>query len=726
MKGVFSKAPRVLVGLLIVLGYLMVVDVGGEAISATYPEWRINLRNTLRSDYYSISGDTENSIYTYDERWMTYDETDLRVEKHTNPYDLFRLNFYGVWSDSPYRTGDERGFIPERINLFKEQGDVTLPYRIEAGDYYAYFSYRTIQQSLKGVQIELQPLWWRDKGVRSSFVYLIGANQPSWRGFTVKENLSQGVSYLIETSKGRYTFNLVHNRRFKKSGVYPEDYQQTTYSVAMEQNLPGKILLETEAAYFYGDYPDEAFDREDWGLFLQIQNRPPGIGWSYRFRAESYGKDFRPEGSLVTPDRRSCEFHLGYRFLQGIQTRGRLQYYKDKWQSDNPIITKIAGFSLSGDIGPPRLTRPLNINLDTFLQHREDKLGTLNDSTRSLNLNLAYPLLRNMNLRTNYLFTRTTHTSREQQISLGLDIFTLYNTWRLNFSPNLSYQKSTVYSTKTEAWSMGFNWEAIYNQHRFYGSTSYKTQNNWPGEDINTYNYNLMYECHFRKRHTFSLEFQGEHRGVHGGDHTDTYRVSVWWTYNFERSIHPTRKKVVLREKPEKLAKLSLSPGLFAHLYPGLKTKKALKVMTDLGLKTPLLQGNMLIYEVRLFEEIEQRQRLILIDEGGVLRKTVLVFDYVDKSQFHDFWESFQRIKEAMIRIYGAPDDFLEQGEISKNFVQDINSGKVIRVYEWNMEYGHLRLGIPRRMDQKVRVEIHYAREFPPYSVLNWGLERLY
>lgn len=50
---------------------------------------------------------------------------------------------------SDYRS-DERGGVLERATLFWEKGDAGLPFRLEAGDFYAAQSPRTLQRGLKG------------------------------------------------------------------------------------------------------------------------------------------------------------------------------------------------------------------------------------------------------------------------------------------------------------------------------------------------------------------------------------------------------------------------------------------------------------------------------------------------------------------------------------------------------------------------------------------------
>jgi hypothetical protein len=78
-----------------------------------------------------------------------------------------------------------------------------------------------------------------------------------------------------------------------------------------------------------------------------------------------------------------------------------------------------------------------------------------------------------------------------------------------------------------------------------------------------------------------------------------------------------------------------------------------------------------------------------------------------------------------MINYFGDPSRFYEMGKISDRLFNDINDGSFIRLYEWDTSYGIIRLGIPRRLDRKIEIEIQYAKEFPPVSYTLWGMEEV-
>ena len=118
-------------------------------------QWHISGQNTLRSEYYSVKGDPAAAPYRF-EGSEFYNEVDLDFTRRVTPYNSWRGQISGLFNDSEYRNA-EYGLIPERLNLHREMGESDVPYRFDVGDFYGYTSFRTLQTSLKGIQIELQP-----------------------------------------------------------------------------------------------------------------------------------------------------------------------------------------------------------------------------------------------------------------------------------------------------------------------------------------------------------------------------------------------------------------------------------------------------------------------------------------------------------------------------------------------------------------------------------------
>jgi hypothetical protein len=132
----------------------------------------------------------------------------------------------------------------------------------------------------------------------------------------------------------------------------------------------------------------------------------------------------------------------------------------------------------------------------------------------------------------------------------------------------------------------------------------------------------------------------------------------------------------------------------------------------------------MVVFPTQFIEEISQRQQLAVVHKDGIVTKAALVIELEDTGAPETTRRLFERIRRILIQKYGAPETF-ERGEFSDNLSEDINRLGVIRVAEWPTEAGVIRLGIPRRLDRKVRIEIQHASQFPPPTMTLWSIEGL-
>jgi hypothetical protein len=94
--------------------------------------WHIFGTNTIRGEYYDVKGDPAVSPFRF-EGPQAFDEFNLNLIRRDSPYDLWRVQVFGLVNDSDYRSTDD-GLVPERLNLFRESGAAVIPYRVEVGD----------------------------------------------------------------------------------------------------------------------------------------------------------------------------------------------------------------------------------------------------------------------------------------------------------------------------------------------------------------------------------------------------------------------------------------------------------------------------------------------------------------------------------------------------------------------------------------------------------------
>ncbi|NKB35801.1 MAG: hypothetical protein GKR93_01340 [Gammaproteobacteria bacterium] len=118
--------------------------------AAAVTDWNISGSNTLRASVYEVNGAANGSPYPFTGD-MFFDELSLYFSKDDSEYKSWQGEITGLYNvNDDYRSQDF-GLVPERINLTRENGESSLPFRAEVGDFFAYYSFLTSQRSLKGV-----------------------------------------------------------------------------------------------------------------------------------------------------------------------------------------------------------------------------------------------------------------------------------------------------------------------------------------------------------------------------------------------------------------------------------------------------------------------------------------------------------------------------------------------------------------------------------------------
>ncbi|MCK5806540.1 MAG: hypothetical protein KAI66_27165, partial [Lentisphaeria bacterium] len=132
------------------------------------------------------------------------------------------------------------------------------------------------------------------------------------------------------------------------------------------------------------------------------------------------------------------------------------------------------------------------------------------------------------------------------------------------------------------------------------------------------------------------------------------------------------------------------------------------------------------VYEVKLIETVQQRQRLVLAHDGNSkVRSIALVINPADIGEVETLRRLYSRIYREAVRVFGKPAQFREKGDFSAALHADVNAGRFVRVAEWNTGSGVLRLGIPRRLDGMVRIEFRHARNLPGFGNTLWSIEEV-
>ena len=309
-----------------------------EAQSAS--PWTLFGAIEAQVDNYDVSGDPRPSPYRFEGTfWTARINLTALYDNHAGRTAHVEARVRG--SDDDYLAED--GFVLETFRLELEDGARRLPYRLGAGDVYANFSRRTLQRSIRGVSLELQPK--SASGHGHSLVAVSGTGVPQWSDAFDDQATDfwfSGLSYLWASPAGRSTLiaNVVHANRsgptFPGIGPSGDDIDQLIGGVAAETRF-GEMKLEGELAYLSGESDGE--DLGDLSGFAQLTHHHRALWW--RLRYEDNGQDFRPLGGMgIIADRRNGEFQGRWLFNGQGQLAIRAQHITDHVGDSRPQVEK--------------------------------------------------------------------------------------------------------------------------------------------------------------------------------------------------------------------------------------------------------------------------------------------------------------------------------------------------------------------------------------------------
>lgn len=713
----------------------------GATAETWLKNWSLNGSNTLRGSVYDAHGPGAGSPYPF-EGDMYYDEFNVYFRKQATSFDIWRGEVSGVYNVNDDYRASRFGLVPERLNLSRVNGEAGVPYRFEAGDLFSYYSYLTLQRSLKGLQLELQPAFGLGDS-HHSIVLTTGAGEPDWRDLTFNDNYYNGLSWLIQDANwGSWNFSLVHNYRDHSFKLGTLDRSQLVYSLAGEKSweLGSHFLtLEGEAAHFSGDHNGVAGaasgqDRSDNGYYMELRGRSRRLPWDYRLRLDYYGQDFRPTGAVVTPDRRSLEAHSGWRFDSGIALRARAQLFEDGFETTNKRITRTYGVNLSGRL-LQFVADDVNGSLDAYVQNIDDELRTTDAESWTVNLNLNKPLPYDWTGRMTVFLQNVDDEGSlnadglTRQLQLTADHAIAVAGFEGYITPGILLRSIRKGGRDTDDWSPTLALNLSRGPHSL--SMDYRgllenrltTAAALTPTDVDTHTFNLDYRYRY-KRHQFGLEANLIGRDPQPGASTEAWRVSAFWTVSFDRPAPAARR---LAAADTGAAGRPLAGGALTvdlrQLAPGTPREQAARTLDNAGLDGGTRQGDFVVYEYPLLQDVFQRQRLAVEYDAGAVRRSAYIINFDDVGNRDTVMQIFERVRQTLIRNFGSPTRTYEEGEFSADFAADVNNQRLVRIVEWESGAGTIRFGIPRRLDRAVRMEVQYARSFPPPGETLWSLE---
>ncbi|MCX8111561.1 MAG: hypothetical protein N3D15_10000 [Syntrophorhabdaceae bacterium] len=710
--------------------------------SGAIKDTAITIENTARYENYDFWGDPAGSPYQ-NTGGQFYNEMNLSFSRRLSQYELFQGRFDMLYNDSRYRS-QNNGFVLERGNLLWEKGDAFVPFRTQVGDSFSFMTIRTIQRSLKGLQAELQPAF-ASKDRKQSLLFFTGTGRDDYRDFTPINDLYSGASYLIEDkSWGNYSINLLQNHRASEIKDGLPSRNQWVGSITGEKVLNllrQRLTFEGEVAYFKGDYNPDAKttekSKDSFGLFGQL-NADTGTPFTYRLRYENYGKNYKPNASSVNRDYEAYEAHAGWRFKGGMNIRGRLQNFIDGVNSGNPLKTYVAGLNLTGPFivqGIPAITT----SIDAFIQDAKNRDRTTNTRTSNISLNLSMPVktwaanltltgrnVENFTDNVNWAEQRTyeTNISATHAISIG--------SLKGSIAPGLIYQRLSGNATDRDNYGVSLAIQLAEKAHQIGFNARFFSQNAYAPGTINEVSNNLGLNYRYNiGPHTLGLEANYTDRDptpgtTVGQSATQAYKIAFFYTIKLEKEPGKPVASMFQRltmSTPEVTEKVRETVKLVSPLAIGQPLDKTMTGLADQGITGGIMQPGIVVYETRLLEEIDQRQRLVLVHDDKLVTKTALIIDFDDVGNQATVSQTFERVKSVLLKRFGPPSDTYEQLQFTPNFVNDVNTGRLIRIMEWKTDKGTIRFGIPQRLDRQVRMELQYAPTFPSRNETFWGIE---
>ena len=691
--------------------------------------WQISGTNVIRAERYDASGDRTFVPYPFLGN-TGYDEFNIAGLSRPSPYSMRRFLIAGVVNDSPYRSQD-RGIVPERLNFMAESGEWAWAWRAEAGDFFAFTTMRTQQRSLKGASVELQPAL--DPSIRQSIVLFGGAAQPSWRDAQWSDDNTLGISWLVDTDRfGRWNANVLRNERganerFSRS----EDQSQTVASLAAETLLDlaaWKLRVEGEVARMKGDYDSfdpavDGRDRSDSGYFAQVSAFDPV--YNVRLRAERYGRDYRPFGAVTPADRRSLEAFAGANLPQGLSLRLRLQDFSDQHESANPLDTRVAGANLSGSYAPWALSGML----DAFVQDSERDDRSIDSRFSQVALNLSRPMGGGWIAQLNAMrldlddHANDTFSSTTSQVQVAAILPVTWGVVSGSVTPGVMYRRITGFGA-TRDWQPTLSMALFGGPHRFTLNLGGLKQDPRLETAPDVATVNAAFDYRYRwGRHEFGVDATLFERRPSPGMDSSAWRLGASWTWFFENAPAATVRSspgYSLAQAAPVPDRVALNASLLAKLTPGQPLAAVEQSLAASGIGAGVAEPRAQVYEARILEDVEQRQRLVVTHDAGIVDRVALL---VSLDGVADASRVYERVRRALLDVFGAPTTTFDEGAWSTAYARDVAAGKLIRITEWATPTGVLKLGIPRRLDGVARIEVHHARTSASPRDTNWGLE---
>jgi hypothetical protein len=368
--------------------------------------------------------------------------------------------------------------------------------------------------------------------------------------------------------------------------------------------------------------------------------------------------------------------------------------------------------------------------LDAFRQDIESRNHAIDRVIDTVNFNITKPLIDGWVGRAGVFFQELRDTApggigfKTYQISFSADHFFQVGGWIGTVTPGVALRYVDGGPAETNDVNPTLAFYLLRGPHRIGFNYGLLAQDPGPAAAVAPSVYTTQIAADYRYtqgQHTVGFELNVFDRDPVPGAYTGASRASVFWSYSFEKTRLAARAPLV-SDAVGTGAALPRSPALLLALAPGANLDEQLKRLEDIGIRG-VRQPGVAVFETRLLGEIDQRQRLAVAHDGTTISRSALIVDLEAVGGAETAGQLFERVRRALLDRFGRPMTNLEEGVFGPTLSADLAAGRFIRVMEWPTEAGRLRLGIPRRLDGVVRIEIQHAKSFPGLRDPVWSME---
>ncbi|WP_416897555.1 MAG: hypothetical protein ACMVY4_19140 [Minwuia sp.] len=680
--------------------------------------WSVSGEARAEGDYYMTNGAAANSAFPFDGGHAVTGFSAQFIREMTGNQTLEgQISMSGDASD--YFEASDNAVTLERLGVEYVNGDAAVPFRLEMGDFLAFYTRPTLQRSLKGAQLELQPSSLQSDQMAGSVQFSAGNTAPAYNLIGQDNASFLGASLVVNhVTFGDYAAQVVHGSQESFDGT-GDALNQWVTSLAGSRNFAAgsqTLTLDAEMAFLFGDVNDGNVVRDERALagFVDLSGRSEDNKLRYGVELERATDGFTPLGGQARADRYRGEGNVSYRFESNHSLRFSASQTEEEL-TDDKTLRRSARVSLSGPV-PELILENWTFFSDVFRVHNRNQSRSTNNVTWTGNANFSGPLAEGYNGSVGFFvndlddrlnnndtvtYQATGEVSHRRTIGeYNLD-GALGMTARTTNAQNdqIEYGPTARFGVSRENHSLRLDYRRLDTRNQ--GNNA---------SDLITDNLSFNYS-YFTGPHRFEARLGYFGRNPDGDEQTDTFFGGLTYRYRFGEPPRPA----IAAAAP--LATLSDSLKL-SSLPPGIPARTADIILPALGVDQRLGDQPLLIAQVDMYP-VDGRQRLIVEQADGIVRRTGAVIDTLglDADEIAD---QLDRLERFLIGRYGPPVRQEREGEIADFF----GSSSVLPVIltEWRLPTGGtLRLGIPPRLGVQPRIEVIAAQDFPAGDRGDWG-----